>query len=366
MENKRIVVKIGSNVLSGKDGSINQKRLANIVGQISELHESGLEIIIVSSGAVASGKGILGSGNSRHLTKKLDTVSARQLFSAVGQARLINLYYDLFARHGITCGQVLTTKESFSTRRHYLNQLNCINTMLSYGVIPVVNENDTISVTELMFTDNDELSGMIATMTGAQKLIILSNVDGIFNGNPEEEGTSVIPLIDSERDISRYIRTGSSDFGRGGMQTKYKIARKVSEEGIEVIIANGNRDNIITDLIGNKKDCICTRFIASEKNLSLIKKWIAHSGDFAKGEVTINEGAVKALTGNIATSLLAVGIEQVNGNFEKDDIVRINAVDGDFAAIGRASCGSEELKTVIQKKIKRVFVHYDYLYIEEN
>lgn len=179
---KRIAVKIGSNVLTRKDGTLDITRMSALVDQIAELQKEGIEIVLISSGAVASGRSEIRPG------KKLDPVSARQLYSAVGQAKLINRYYELFREHGITCGQVLTTKENFGSRTHYLNQKNCMEVMLENRVIPVVNENDTISVTELMFTDNDELSGLIAAMMGMDALIILSNVDGIYNGNPGDPG----------------------------------------------------------------------------------------------------------------------------------------------------------------------------------
>ncbi len=151
-------------------------RISALVDQIAALWREGIQVIVISSGAVASGRGEL-SGAVETKGAKLDPVSARQLFSAVGQIKLIDRYYNLFRDHGIACGQVLTTKESLSTRRHYLNQKNCMEVMLSAGVVPIVNENDTISVTELMFTDNDELSGMVSTMMSADALIILSNID---------------------------------------------------------------------------------------------------------------------------------------------------------------------------------------------
>ena len=169
----RIAIKIGSNVLTQSDGTLDTDRMAKLVEQVATLHKNGVEIILISSGAVASGRSEL------KLTNKLDAVSARQLFSAVGQAKLINHYYEMFRKHGIFCGQVLTTKESLGSRNHYLNQRNCMQEMLAYNVIPIVNENDTISVTELMFTDNDELSGLVATMMDMQALIILSNINGI-------------------------------------------------------------------------------------------------------------------------------------------------------------------------------------------
>ena len=203
---KRITVKIGSNVLTRRDGTLDITRMSALVDQVAELHKAGVEIVLVSSGAVASGRSELKP------LRKLDSVDQRQLFSAVGQAKLINRYYELFREHGITVGQVLTTKESFSTRRHYLNQRNCMKVMLENGVIPIVNENDTISVTELMFTDNDELSGMIASMMDMQALIILSNIDGIYNGSPSQPGTSVIRtwkgFVGLHSDGKVRIRTG--------------------------------------------------------------------------------------------------------------------------------------------------------------
>ena len=181
MKFNKITVKIGSNVLTRPDGTLDVTRMSALVDQIAVLHKKGVEIVIVSSGAVASGRSLLG------LTKKMDVVDQRQLFSAVGQARLINHYWDLFRDHGITVGQVLTMKENFGSRRHYLNQRNCMRVMLDNKVIPIVNENDTVSVSELMFTDNDELSGLIASMMDMEALIILSNIDGIYNGNRRSE-----------------------------------------------------------------------------------------------------------------------------------------------------------------------------------
>ena len=184
---KRIVVKIGSNVLTRDNGTPDTTRISALVDQIAALHAAGAEIIMVSSGAVASGRGLL-----RNLGRRLDEVSARQIYSAVGQVRLIDRYYDLFGEYGIVCGQILTTKESLSTRRDYLNQRNCMETMLSCRVIPIVNENDAISVTELMFTDNDELSGLVAAMMDADLLIILSNIDGIYDGSPADPASRII------------------------------------------------------------------------------------------------------------------------------------------------------------------------------
>lgn len=206
MNTFRITVKVGSNVLTRKDGTLDVTRMSAIVDQVAELHRQGVQIVLVSSGAVASGRSEL---KGKVATDRLDTVDQRQLFSAVGQAKLINKYYELFRDHGISCGQVLTTKESFGSRGHYLNQKNCMEVMLGEGVIPIVNENDTISVTELMFTDNDELSGLIATMMNANMLILLSNIDGIYTGNPADPTSKLIPIISDDADISQYIQTNN-------------------------------------------------------------------------------------------------------------------------------------------------------------
>lgn len=354
----RITVKIGSNVLTRPDGTLDVTRMSALVDQINELYKAGVEVILVSSGAVASGRSEI------QTSKKLDSVDQRQLFSAVGQAKLINRYYELFREHGIPVGQVLTTKENFGTRRHYLNQKNCMTVMLANGVIPIVNENDTISVTELMFTDNDELSGLIASMMDAQALIILSNIDGIYNGSPLEPTSCVIKEIGQGVDLSTYIQASKSSFGRGGMLTKTTIARKVADEGITVIIANGKRDNILVDLLQHPHQTLCTRFLPSPVPASSVKKWIAHSEGFAKGEVHINEQATQVLSSEKAVSILPIGITHIEGAFEKDDIVRIINFHGTAVGVGKANCNSDQARQEMGKHGKKAVVHYDYLYIE--
>ena len=191
---KRIVIKVGSNVLTRNDGTLDVTRMSALVDQIAWLRRNSYEVILVSSGAMACGR------SEVNAVKKLDSVEQRQLFSAVGQVKLINLYYDLFREYGIHVGQILTMKESFATRHEYLNQRACMSVMLENGILPIVNENDTVSVTELMFTDNDELSGLIASMMDASTLVILSNIDGIYNGAPSDPESSVI----RERASPRY------------------------------------------------------------------------------------------------------------------------------------------------------------------
>ena len=239
----RIVVKVGSNVLTTDEGKLDITRMSALVDQIAFLRHNGFDIILVSSGAVACGRKEL------KVDHNLDSVEQRQLYSAMGQVKLINLYYDLFREYGMHIGQVLTTKENFSTERTYQNQRACMEVMLENGVIPIVNENDTVSVEELMFTDNDELSGLIAQMMKVDLLVLLGNVNGIYTGNPNDKNSRLIEKVHSHDDISQYIQEGTSQAGRGGMQSKYKTARKIAESGIRVIIANGNRDAILADIV---------------------------------------------------------------------------------------------------------------------
>ena len=356
---KRIAVKIGSNVLTKADGTLDVIRISALVDQVAELQKKGMEVILISSGAVASGRSEL-----KHLKSKLDTVSSRQLFSAVGQAKLINQYYELFHEHGIACGQVLTTKENFGSRRHYLNQKNCITTMLENQVIPIVNENDTISVTELMFTDNDELSGLIAAMMNVDALIILSNVDGIYNGSPENPLSQVIREISEKQELTGFIQTTKSQFGRGGMMTKFSIARKVAKEGISVIIANGKKNNILPNLLKKDSQEVCTLFIPDTDSTSNVKKWIAHSDGFTKGEIHINTGAKEALLGTKAISLLLVGVTKIIGEFEKDDIVKIIDEDGLQLGLGKVKYGSIQAKNLIGQQGNKPIIHYDYLHLD--
>ena len=251
---KRIVVKVGSNVLTRKDGKLDVTRMSALVDQIAGLRRQGIEVILVSSGAVACGRRELVVDHS------LDSVEQRQLFSAVGQVKLVGLYYDLFREFGIHVGQVLTMKENFQPGEQYQNQRACMTVMLENDVLPIVNENDTVSVTELMFTDNDELSGLIAQMMKADTLILLSNIDGIYDGHPDNPSSRIIPKVAPGRDLSQYIKEEKSAFGRGGMHSKYTTAQKVQQAGIRVIIANGEREDILLDLMEHKDQTPHTEF----------------------------------------------------------------------------------------------------------
>ena len=252
---KRIVVKIGTNVLTRSDGTLDVTRVSALVDQVVTLRRSGWAVVIVSSGAVACGRTEL------RLDNDLDSVEQRQLYSAVGQVRLMDLYYRLFRDYGLQVGQVLTTKRNFETERERENQRACMEVMLQHGVVPVVNENDTVSVTELMFTDNDELSGLIAEMVGAQTLVLLSNIAGIYDRKPDAPGAKLIRTVHCADDLSGCISEEKSAFGRGGMFSKYNTARREAASGIRVLIADGKREQILPDLLTRPDETVHTAFL---------------------------------------------------------------------------------------------------------
>src|SRR5476651_900055 len=265
----RIIIKIGSNVFTQDNGLPDLERIAHLVEQVTAIKKQGVEVILVSSGAVASGRSLI------TVSERSDAVATRQLLASIGQVKLINTYSNLFEQFNILCSQVLVTKEDFRDRLHYLNMKNCLKILLQHHVIPVVNENDVVSVTELMFTDNDELAGLIASMLNAQALIVLTNVDGIYDGDPDHEYTKVIEQINGTTiDFSSFVSTGQSQFGRGGMITKSTMAQKTAQLGIAVHIANGTKDNILTDVLENKTT---HSYFIPNKSASGKKKWIAHS-----------------------------------------------------------------------------------------
>ena len=352
-----ITIKIGSNVLTKDNGSLDQIRMVELVRQISLVRQMGHQVILVSSGAVAAGRSLVAE------PKMKDTVSQRQLWSALGQAQLINIYSNLFDIYGLKCAQLLVTKDDFRDRKHYLNFTNCLEALLEDGIVPIVNENDAISITELMFTDNDELSAMVASMSGTERLIILTNVDGIYNGHPDDENSSLIPIVKfNEKGVENHIQATKSNFGRGGMMTKFNTARKMTTQGIEVIIANGKRDSIIIDVV-NMSEIPCTRFMASTKK-SPIKRWIAQSEGFEKGVIIIDDKAIDALLEPTVKSLLPIGVVDVKGDFHEGDVVRIESVRGERIGLGRTSFSIENLKEVMGKKGEHHVVHYDYLFID--
>jgi glutamate 5-kinase len=349
---KRIIIKIGSNVLTQSDGLTDVARMQHLVEQVAVFMKQGVEVVLVSSGAVAAGRSLVS------VDEKINAVAARQLLASVGQVRLINIYAQLFGECDLLCSQVLVTREDFRDRLHYLNMMNCLEILLQKKVIPIVNENDVVAVTELMFTDNDELAGLIASMLAAEALLILSNVDGIYDGDPRLPGSKVIEQLDADKDLSSFVTTGKSTFGRGGMLTKAAMAQKISRLGIQVHIANGKKQNVLEEWM--KGTLVHTQFVA-KKSQSGKKRWIAHAADLATGVAVINQGAEISLRSDKATSLLPVGVTKLEGDFAKGDIIRLVNEDGEQVGLGIAEYSIEKAKERIGKKNQRPLVHYDYL-----
>ena len=355
---RRLVVKIGSNVLTQDDGLPDLARMAHLVEQIVALKAQGLEVIVVSSGAVAAGRSLIA------VPTPADAVRSRQLLAAVGQVKLLSTYAELLGRHGLLCAQVLVTKEDFRDRQHYLNMRNCFQELLQQNVIPIVNENDVISVTELMFTDNDELAGLVASMLDADALIILSNVDGIFDGDPSRPGAQVIrEIAPHDTSFAEFITATRSQFGRGGMLTKCSIAHKVARLGIGVHIANGKTADILSNILN--ENAVNTWFQPS-KRASGTKKWLAHA-QAAQATVQVNAGARAALLApGQATSLLPVGIVRIEGDFQKGDLIRLADEAGHALGLGLAEYGADKARERLGQHGQRPLVHYDYLFLTEN
>ena len=294
------------------------------------------------------------------LSKSLSRVERRQLWAAVGQPKLLQLYINNFEKSAIHVAQILATKEDFRDRKHYLNMRNCFRALLNENVIPIVNENDTIAVDELMFTDNDELASLVASMMGASALYILTNVDGVYQGHPKDPDSKVIPTI-SHDSAPLQVFSQTSSFGRGGMATKYRMSKRLASTGIDVFIANGKRPNVLTDIYRGKK--VGTHFIA-KPHISSVKKWIAYQDKSAAGSVIVNDGAKSVLlNAEKVASLLPVGIERISNAFNKGDLINIVDEYGRHLALGKAQYGSDTLEKHLGKKGQKALVHYDYLVI---
>ena len=350
---KKIVIKIGTNVITKDDGLLNLEVMEHIVEQISTLKKTGVEIIVVSSGAVGAGRSIIKPKSAGNIVQK-------QLLAAVGQIPLMSTYSELFKKHSLICGQVLATKEDFRDRAHYLNMKNCFEALLHNEAVPIVNENDVIAVSELMFTDNDELAGFVASMMNVDAMIILSNVNGVYDRDPLEKDAKILNEIDvGMPDLEKFISPRKSPMGRGGMLTKCRIAIKLSELGITTNIANGTQNNVLLDIIDNKS--VGTKFVGLESTSSS-KRWVANSDE--KGSIVVNNGAAGILTKKQkAISILPVGVIKVEGDFHKGDIIKVCSEDGHKIGIGMAQYDAATAKEYMGQKDKKPIIHYDYLFI---
>lgn len=349
-----LVIKIGSNVLTRPDGLLDEDRIRALTGEVAALIAAGHRVVLVSSGAVASGRAVVPTADT-----KSDPVSRRQVLASVGQIRLIGTYARCFERNGLACAQVLVTKEDFRDRDHYRNMENCLRNLLDGGIVPVVNENDVISVTELMFTDNDELAGLLAAMLDADLLVLLTNVDGIYTASPSDPASTRITDISvSDTSYIDGISAVTSSFGRGGMLTKTTMARKLAKLGTAVHIANGTVDGILQALMSGAD--VGTRF-HPRKRASRQKKWIAHADGAVKGEIRIDPGAEKALKADKPVSLLPIGVMKVVGDFRTGDIIRIADASGKAIGLGKARYGSDLASELKGLNHQKPIVHVDHL-----
>lgn len=247
---KRIVIKVGTNVLTNSENRIVKKYLEKIVKQICTLHEEGIMCVLVSSGAAISGKEVMGGTKLKIEDKNI----RRQVFAAIGQPRLMHHYYDLFINYGLRCAQILATKRDFDPGLHRTNIINCYEGLLDNGVIPIANEDDAVSLTMSMFTDNDELASLIAELIQADMLILLTDIDGLYDGHPDEANSALIEHVSVDQRVEDFIQasTKGEGEGRGGMESKIDVAKASAQKNIPTIIANGNKENVILDIVRGK------------------------------------------------------------------------------------------------------------------
>jgi glutamate 5-kinase len=351
---RRIVVKVGSNVLT-EDNGLNLKAIRSITRQIRQLIESGLEVILVSSGAMASGLRKIG------LAARPDELPKRQAVAAVGQAGLMMEYEKAFGRYRLKVAQILLTSEDLSNRKRYLNARNTLNTLLSWRVVPIVNENDTVWVEEIKLGDNDNLAAMITLLMDADLLINLTDIDGLFSRDPRVHLDA--ELIDTVTYITKATEMLAGHIpgalGTGGMISKIKAARKVTSAGVPMVIAKGDRPNILLKLFAGQKHG--TFFLPKKQKLTRRKCWIAYSLK-PKGILKIDDGAVKAILKN-GKSLLPIGIVEVINDFGVGAPVEFQNLRNESLGIGLVNYSAadiEKIKGLKSNRIKQVLGHQSY------
>jgi glutamate 5-kinase len=347
----RLVVKLGTGVLTDSRKQIDPAQLEQLVGQIAALRKSGIEIVLVTSGAVGAGMGALG------YEKRPAELAELQACAAVGQSRLMANYAELFAKHDLHVAQVLLTHEDLEHHERHLNARNTLVTLLGRGVVPIINENDAVSFTEIKFGDNDKLSALVASLLPADLLVILTTVDGVIENfsksNPKT--ISIIEQIDST--IEKLAGGTSSETAVGGMRSKIEAAKIVVRSGIPLVIASGKKKNILAKILGAENEG--TLFVAQPNKLQGRKRWIAFF-HHPKGALFVDDGAKTALRES-GKSLLPPGVARCEGNFDAEEVVRICDLDGTEFARGIAKFSAEEIRG---RKLARVeLVHRDDLVI---
>ncbi|MFC4892714.1 glutamate 5-kinase [Pseudofrancisella aestuarii] len=364
---KRIVIKIGTSTLTHSSGLLNIDRIEKIVRQLSDLHNQGYEVVLVTSGAVGAGMGKL------NLSNKPKTLPEKQAVAAVGQVALTHLYQKLFSEYGKNIGQLLLTKDDIANRERYLNARNTFFALINKGVIPVVNENDAVVVDEIKVGDNDTLSALVASLVEADLLVILSDIDGLYTANPKVDSSA--KFLDTVLHISAEIKAmaggAGSKFATGGMATKLKAGEIATKSGTNMIIACGENPQNIRKIIDGED--IGTLFLKDSKLIAAKKHWISYSSN-KKGILIIDDGAVEALYKS--KSLLPCGVVKSEGDFSKGSTVAILNKYGEEIATGLSNYSSKEIELIKGNKSYDIvkilgycdyneIVHIDNLHIKE-
>ena len=338
---QRIVAKFGTGLLTGGKERLNERIMSGLAGQLAQLHTQGTEMVIVSSGAIASGRQKLG------LTKELKDVPFKQVLASVGQHRLVSLYERLFDRYDITVAQALLARADLLDRAGYLNARNTLLALLELKIVCVVNENDVVAVDELheaVFGDNDNLSAMVANLIDADLLMILTDTAGLYTADPHRHPEAqLIPQVEKvDLKIERLAAATASSLGTGGMITKIEAAKLATSFGVTVVIADGREPDIILRLA--RGESIGTRFLPTSSKLESRKRWML-SGLSTKGKLVVDSGAVKALKKQ-KRSLLAAGIKDLAGEFHRGAIVNIYDPEGSRLGCGITNYSSADLKVI--------------------
>jgi len=321
-ESNRVVIKFGTNILTNDEGEVSLPRVYSFIEDVSNLKKSGKEIILVTSGAVGLGKKKLNLDNT-------DAVALKQACAAIGQSRLMSIYENAFDQYNLVVAQILLTEDDFSQRKKYLSLRTTLNKLLELGVIPIINQNDTVSTIEIdelysdmqvCFSDNDKLSALVASELDADLLVIVSDIDGLFDSNPKTNpNAKIIPVVEEvTQEILNYGENASAG-GRGGMKTKLEAARLVTRSGGTVLVVNGKIPSVVEQLFSGKE--IGTIFMPHEEMLSGKKRWIGYATNIL-GKVVVNYGAKKAIIEK-ESSLLPIGVVEVKNEFKKGDVVAI-------------------------------------------
>ncbi|MCS6776612.1 MAG: glutamate 5-kinase [Chloroherpetonaceae bacterium] len=333
----RLVIKVGTSTLTDAQGRIDRAFIADLTAQLAALRLQGSDVVFVSSGAIRAGRELLPS-------RTPDTLPYKQAAAAIGQGRLMHLYTEAFAWRNVPCAQVLLTREDLADRRRFLNARNTLQTLLALGVVPVINENDTVSVDEIKFGDNDTLAALVATLVEADLLLILSDVEGLYDRPPQDPEARLIPLVPRvDRAVLQRAGGSVSGMGTGGMRTKVEAARIATGAGIRTVIARGRRERVVLDVVAGHP--IGTTFLpCTSTRLPARKRWIAH-GLRPRGLITVNAGAAEKLRRN-GVSLLAVGITHVAGTFASGDLIEVCDEQGCVFARGLTNYPSDELRRI--------------------